>query len=198
MAQPQTQFDALARAAHDLGITFIGGALQPPDGGRLYLGRRSLAELLLPAFEGRPIALALASGGPPSEQFFAGNALLDAAGLARLNQAAQAAGGHVYQGQLARLGPAEWLRLRPDRADPANRPAGQSTEYAWGDDLSNAATAGMGVGELVGAARAAGWPPLFADEQVLFVGDDPLYYLLMRENAGRNVIMLIGALAGEG
>ena len=65
----------------------------------------------------------------------------------------------------------------------------------WHDNLENAEIAALDTGPVLAAARAAGWPAAFADEPVLFLGDEPLYYLLMREDVGRNVIMLIGALA---
>ena len=44
------------------------------------------------------------------------------------------------------------------------------------------------------AARAVGWPASFANEPVLFLGDEPVYHLLMRESVGRVVTLLIGAL----
>ena len=195
MARTQTTFEALEQLARDMDIGFVSGPLQPPQAGRLYLGERSLGEIVLPTWAEQPIALAIAAGGPNDGHVLTGTASLDAEGLARLEQAVHAAGGHVYQGRLAQLTPADWLQRHGGPASMQAERAPSSASYGWHDNLANAEIAALDTGPVIAAARAAGWPAAFADEPVLFLGDEPLYYLLMRENAGRNVTMLIGALA---
>jgi hypothetical protein len=194
MSERETNYDALLEVARDLKLGFISGPLQPPEAGRLWLGNESLADILLPAWSDRRVAIAVMPGGPGRERVFAGSAVLSSSDLARLEQAAASAGGHVYQGRLALLTPADWLRLHggdPQRAasaEPPPRPAG------WQDNPATAQVASLDTGPVYEAARAAGWPATFADEPVLFLGDQPLYHLLMRENVGRVVTLLIGAL----
>lgn len=193
MARTQTTFDALGQLARDLGIRMISGALQPPDGGQLYLGGRSLAEILLPDWAGRPVALAVIAGGPPHEQAGGGTALLGREALARLTAAVSDAGGHVYYGRLSELRPADWLR-RHGQGDRQTEQVATASRHGWRDNLENAETAALGTGPTLDAARAAGWPAAFADEPVLFLDDQPVYYLLMREDAGRNVALLVAGL----
>jgi hypothetical protein len=193
MARTQTTFDALGQLARDLGIRMISGALQPPDGGRLYLGGRSLSEILLPDWAGRPVALAVIAGGPPHEHAGAGTALLGREALARLTAAVSEASGHVYYGRLSELRPADWLRRHGKDTSQAVQ-ATSATQMGWRDNLENAETAGLGTGPTLEAARAAGWPAAFADEPVLFLDDEPVYYLLMRENTGRDVALLVAGL----
>ncbi|HJZ50089.1 MAG TPA: hypothetical protein VKE41_23110, partial [Roseiflexaceae bacterium] len=100
MAHTQTRFEALEQLARDLDIGLVSGPLQPPEAGQLYLGNRSLAEILLPTWANRQVALAVAAGAPGREQVLAGTATLNADGLARLERAVHAAGGHVYEGML--------------------------------------------------------------------------------------------------
>ena len=195
MARTQTTFEALEELARDLDIGLVSGPLQPPEAGRLYLGNRSLAEIVLSTWADQPIALAIASGGPSYEQVLAGTAALDADALARLERAIHAAGGHVYQGRLAQLTPAEWLQRYGGPESMQSERAPSSATYGWHDNLANAEIASLETGPVLAAARAAGWPAAFADEPVLFFGKEPLYYVLMRGNVGRNVIMLIGVLA---
>ncbi len=195
MARTQTTFEALEQLARDLHIGLVSGPLQPPEAGRLYLGNRSLAEIVLSTWADQPVALAIAAGGPTREQVLTGTATLDADGLARLERAVHAAGGHVYQGRLAQLTPAEWLQRYGGPASMQSERAPSSATYGWHDNLANAEIASLDTGPVLAAARAAGWPAAFADEPVLFFGNEPLYFLLMRENVGRNVTMLIGALA---
>jgi hypothetical protein len=195
MARTQTTFEALEELARDLDIGLVSGPLQPPEAGRLYLGRRSLAEIVLSTWADQPIALAIAAGGPTDEQVLTGTTTLDADALARLERAIHAAGGHVYQGRLAQLTPAKWLQRQGGPASMQSERAPSSAAYGWHDNLANAEIATLDTGPVLAAARAAGWPAVFADEPVLFLGDEPVYYLLMRENVGRNVTMLIGVLA---
>jgi hypothetical protein len=186
-------FDALEELARDLDIGLVSGALQPPEAGQFYLGRRNLAEILLSTWANRPVALAVMAGAPADEQSSAGTATLNADGLARLERAVQEAGGHVYVGTLAQLTPAEWLQRQAGSTSIESQRA-LSNPYDSHDTLANAAIAPPDTQSTLDAAYAAGWPPVFGDEPVLFIGDEPLYYLLMRENVGRNVTMLIGAL----
>jgi hypothetical protein len=186
-------FEALEQLARDLDIGFISGPLQPPEAGQLYLGSRSLAEILLSTWANRPVALAVAAGAPTYEQVLTGTAMLNADALARLERAVHEAGGHVYQGELAQLTPAEWLQLHA-RSTSVQSERAPSNPYDSHDNLANAPIASPVTQSTLAAASAAGWPPAFGDEPVLFIGDEPLYYLLMRENVGRNVTMLIGAL----
>jgi len=195
MARTQTTFEELEELARDLDIGFVGGPLQPPQAGHLYLGDRSLAEIVLPTWADQPVALAIAAGGPADEHVLAGTATLDADALARLERAIQAAGGHVYQGRLSQLTPAEWLQRHGGPANMQTERAPSSAAYGWHDNLANAETAALDTGPVIAAARAAGWPAAFADEPVLFLGEEPVYYLLMREDVGRSVTMLIGMLA---
>jgi hypothetical protein len=194
MAQTQTTFDALMRLAHDLDIGFISGPLQPPAGGRLFLGARSLADLLLPSLANQLVAIGILAGGPGAERVSLGKTALSADSAARLVDAVEEAGGHLYQGRLALLTPEEWLRRRGNAPAPHDAPYDLPGPGTWSDNRENAQLAGMGAGELMDTARAAGWPSTFADEPVLFLGDEPLYYLLMRENVGRVVTLLIGAV----
>jgi hypothetical protein len=195
MARTQTAFEALEQLARDLDIGLVSGPLQPPESGQLFLGDRSLAEILLTTWADQPIALAIAAGGPSYEQVVDGTASLDADALGRLEHAVHAAGGHVYQGRLAQYTPAEWLQRYGGPVNLQSERAPSSATYGWHDNLANAEIASLDTGPVLAAARAAGWPAAFADEPVLFLGEEPVYYLLMRENVGRNVTMLIGALA---
>jgi hypothetical protein len=195
MARTQTTFEALEQLARDLDIGLIRGPLQPPQAGQLFLGNRSLAEIVLSTWADRPVALAIAAGGPTHEQVVARTATLGADALARLERTIHAAGGHVYQGRLAQLTPAEWLQRHGGPASMQSERAPSSATYGWHDNLANAEIAALDTGPVLAAARAAGWPAAFADEPVLVLGDEPVYYLLMREDVGRNVTMLIGALA---
>jgi hypothetical protein len=195
MAHTHTTFEALEQLARDLHIGLVSGPLQPPEAGRLFLGNRSLAEIVLSTWADQPIALAIAAGGTSHEQVLAGTATLDTEALARLEGAVHAAGGHVYQGRLAQLTPAEWLQRYGGPANMQSERAPSSTKYGWHDNLANAEIASLDTGPVLAAARAAGWPAAFGDEPVLFLGEEPVYYLLMRENVGRNVTLLIGALA---
>ena len=197
MKRTQTPFEALEQLASDLDIGFISGALQPPDAGRLILGERSLAEILLPVWSAGTAAIAVAAGGPPHEHVSIGRSALNADALARLEAAAQAAGGHVYQGRIAQLTPADWLERHGDAVSSRGEGAPSTNARGWRDDMPNAeitSLASLETSPLLAAAQAAGWPATFANEPVLFLDDQPLYYLLMRENVGRNVTLLIGAL----
>lgn len=194
MARTQTSFDALESLARDLGIGLISGQLQPPDAGRLYLGNRSLADIIAPTWGDRRVALVVAAGGPSADHVRAGTGTLHSDDLDRLEQAAHAAGGHVYQGQLAVLTPRDWLERYGNTSSVRPELAPSSAQYGWDDNLSNAETATLDTSPELAAARAAGWPAAFADEPVLFLDDQPLYYILMQEDAGRNVTLLIGLL----
>jgi hypothetical protein len=194
MAHPGTIFDALFDTARDLGITFISGPLQPPQAGRLWLDDRSLEDILLPTWQDRTVAMAIIAGGPGVKRVLSGNATLDAAGLVRLEQAAAAAGGHVYSGRLARLTPADWLRLHGETPEQARAHEPPPLPGGWQDNPTTAEIAALDADPVYEAALAAGWPATFADEPVLFLGDQPLYHLLMRQDVGRVVTLLIGAL----
>jgi hypothetical protein len=197
MARTETTFDMLVQVARDLDIGFISGSLQPPEAGQIYLGRQTLAEILLPEWADRPLAVGIIAGGPGRERVLTGKSMLNAERLARLEQAVSVAGGQIYQGRLAQLTPADWLRLHGDTAkdvlseEPPARPGG------WQDDPTTAEIAALDTDPVYEAARAAGWPATFANEPTLFLGDQPLYHLLMRENAGRVVTLLIGPLEGS-
>src|SRR5690348_9560326 len=179
MARTQTAFGALETLARDLGIGLISGALQPPDGGRLYLGNRSLADIIGPTWGDRPVALVVAAGGTSAEHVRVGTRTLHPDDLDRLQQAAHVAGGHVYQGQLAVLTPRDWLERHGNASGMHPELAPSSAQYGWDDNLSNAETAALDTGPELAAARAAGWPAAFGDEPVLFLDDRPLYYILM-------------------
>ena len=194
MARTETTFDMLMQVARDLDIGFISGPIQPPEAGRIYLGHQTLAEILLPEWADRLLVVGIIAGGPGRKLVFIGKSTLDVDRLARLEQAVSVAGGYMYQGRLAELTPADWLRLHGDTAkdalsqEPPARPGG------WQDDPTTAEIAALDTDPLYEAARAAGWPATFGNEPTLFLGDQPLYHLLMRENAGRVVTLLIGAL----
>jgi hypothetical protein len=194
MARTETTFDALLRLARDLDIGFFSGPLQPPDAGRLFLNDRSLAELLLPEWGDRLVALAILPGGPGVERMSVGTTLLGNDGADRMVEAVEGAGGHVYQGRLALLTPEDWLRLRGSAPAPNDAPYDLPGPGTWTGNPTNAHIASLDTGELMNAARAAGWPASFANEPVLFLGDEPIYHLLMRESVGRVVTLLIGAL----
>ena len=194
MAQPETSFDALRATARDLDIGFISGPLQPPEAGRLWIGHQTLAELLLPGWADRNVALAIIAGGPGTGRILSGSARLDLQRLARLEQAATTAGGHVYQGRLALLTPADWLRLHGQTAQQARQAEPPPRPGEWQDNPATAVIASLDTDPVYEAARAAGWPATFANEPVLFLGDQPLYHLLMRENVGRVVTLVIGEL----
>jgi hypothetical protein len=194
MAQPETTFDALLGLARDLDIGFVSGPLQPPEAGRLWIGKRSLAEILLPTWADRDVAIAIIAGGPGTERLLSGSSNLDAERLARLEQGAVAAGGHIYQGRLALLTPADWLRLQGETAQQALEMQPPPRPDGWQDNPATAVIASLDADPVYEAARAAGWPATFANEPVLFLGARPLYHLLMREDVGRVVTLLIGAL----
>jgi hypothetical protein len=193
MARTETVFDALQKLARDLEIGFVSGPLQPPQGGRLFLGSRSLAEILLPAWADRRVAIGIVAGGPGSEHASIGKAQLGADAVMRLIEGVEAAGGHVYQGRLALLGPEDWLRTHGP-GSPNDAPYSLPSQGTWNDNPTTAEIAGLDASPLMNEARAAGWPAAFANEPVLFLDDEPLYYLMMRENVGRVVTLAIGAL----
>jgi hypothetical protein len=198
MAQVETAFDALRKLADDLDIGFFSGPLQPPEAGRLFLNDRSLADLLLPAWGERLVAIGIVPGGPGVERESDGTALLTAESAAQLVAAVEAAGGHVYQGRLARLMPADWVRRHGGQPAPNDAPydlPGPGTPI--GNPIT-AHIASLDTGPLMDAARAAGWPATFANEPVLFLDDEPLYHLLMRENIGRVVTLVVAALEMRG
>ena len=193
MARTETAFDALFKLARDLDIGFVSGPLQPPEAGRMFLGGRSLAEILLPAWAGRRVALGIVAGGPGAERVSIGKGLLGADGAARLVDAVEDAGGHVYQGRLAHLTPEDWLRIHgPGSLNDA--PYQLPSQGTWQDNPATAEIASLDVSPLMNEARAAGWPAAFANEPALFLGDEPVYHLMMRENVGRVVTFLIAAL----
>jgi hypothetical protein len=195
MPRSETAFDALFRLARDLDIGFVSGPLQPPDAGRLILEGRSLAEILLPEWSGRRVALAIVPGGPGSGHVSLGTALLGAEAVARLVEATEDTGGHVYQGRLALLTPTDWLRTHEPSQREDEAPGALRDRGAWPtDNPATAEIASLDTGPLMAAARAAGWPATFANEPVLFLDDEPVYHLLMRESVGRVVTLLIGAL----
>lgn len=196
MARTETAFDALLRLARDLDIGFVSGPLQPPEAGRMFLGSRSLAEILLPEWHDRRVALAIVPGGPGAERVSIGKAPLGADGAARLVQAVEDAGGHVYQGRLAWLTPEDWLRLHGP-GGPDEAPYQLPSQGTWQDNPATAEIASLDVSPLMNAARAAGWPAAFANEPALFLGDEPVYHLIMRENVGRVVTFVIAALEAK-
>jgi hypothetical protein len=193
MAQAQTAFDALEQLARELDIGMVSGPLQPPQNGRLFLGDRSLADLLLPIWSDRLVAILIASGGQSHAHVRSGRASLGDDALARLETAAQQSSGHVYRGRLAQLTPETWLQ-RFGNSNPSDERLPSTSQYGWSDNLDNAETAALGTSPTLAAARATGWPAAFAEEPVLFLDRQPIYYLMMQEDAGRNVTMLIGAL----
>jgi hypothetical protein len=194
MAEPETIFDALFDTARDLGIGFVSGPLQPPEAGQIWLGKHNLADFLLSRWADRSAAIAIARGGPGDKRLLTGTAVLDDAGLARLEQAAATAGGHVYRGRLALLTPADWLRLHGTTAAQALDAERPPRPSGWQDNPTAAHIAALDTDPVYEAARAAGWPATFANEPVLFLGDEPLYHLLMREDVGRVATLLIGGL----
>jgi hypothetical protein len=172
MTHPETAFDVLLNTARDLDITIITGRLWPPQAGALSIGDRSLEEIVLPHATADEIALAIIPGGPGWEHIRYGNAVLDAGQLARLERVVAEAGGHVYRGRLAVRTPAEWLQRH---GGPPPDPGISAFEVA----------------------QAAGWPAAFGDTPVLFLDDQPLYYLLARENVGRNATLLVAPIAHQ-
>ena len=171
MTQMQTNFDLLLSGARDLDISVITGRLWPPKVGDMWIGDQSLDELLLPHATRDAVALAIIPGGPGWEHVRMGKGTLDAEEFERLSQLVRAAGGHIYQGRLARLTPKDWLEQHPQLQQAA---VGQST---------------------LDMAKAAGWPASFGNYPVLFLDDRSIYHLLAREDVGRNVTLLIGTIA---
>jgi hypothetical protein len=189
MARTQTPFDLLVQVADDLDITFVTGQLWPPYNGQMWFGDRTLSDILLPDSAPRHVAGVFASGGPTWDHVRIGRGVLDSEGLARLAQVAAEMGGNVYQGRLALITPAEWLKLH---SGDVRAELEQERGHREGAEIR-----GVDAEPLLDKARAAGWPPNFGDEPVLFLGDEPIFNLLATENAGRNVTLLVGDIAEQ-
>ena len=173
MASTQTPFDLLLKTARDLDITIVTGRLWTPRAGHFWIGDQSLAEVLLPHVDSDTVALAVVPGGPGWEHIHPGKGRLDAHQLARLTQVVTEAGGHVYQGKLEELTPKGWIE-----------------RHGGGQQAVEAES-------VLDAARAVGWPANLDDYSVLFLDDKPIFHLLARENAGRNVTLLAGMIASD-
>lgn len=169
MIESQTIFDGLLKTARELAMTVVTGQLWPPIGGRMWIGKHSLDEILCPNQSEQQVAFLIAPGGPGSTFIQTGKRVLNAADLKRLAEEAVAAGGSLTEGRLAVLTPAAWLkRHRPGIYD--HRPTTLET------------------------ANAVGWPHNCGDEAVLFLDDQSIYSLMAQVSVGRTVTMLVGAL----
>lgn len=169
MIESQTIFDGLLKTARELAMTVVTGQLWPPIGGRMWIGKHSLDEILCPNQSERQVAFLIAPGGPGSTFIQTGKRVLNAADLKRLAEEAVAAGGSLTEGRLAVLTPAAWLkRHRPGMYD--HRPT------------------------ILETATAVGWPHNCGDEAVLFLDDQSIYSLMAQVSVGRTVTMLVGAL----
>src|SRR5215213_11781592 len=104
-------YDQLRGLAHDLNATIIAGAVAPPMNGRMLVAGRALDELLLPDGQACMVTLLIAPGGPPQHYIALGRGTLDEAGRQRLRELAAATRSSVYEGRLALLTPADWIRL---------------------------------------------------------------------------------------
>src|SRR5581483_8478440 len=156
MAQAQTAFDALEQLARELDIGMVSGPLQPPQNGHLFLGDRSLAELILPIWGAPQVAILIAPGGENRAHLLSGRAVLGGDALARLEAAAQQSSGHVYRGRLAQLTPETWLQHYRDASRAAIEGMPSTSEFDWRDNLENAEIAALDTSPTVAAARAAG------------------------------------------
>jgi len=174
MDRTQTGFDLLLQVADDLDVTIVSGKIWPPSDGRLWFGDKSIWEILLPDGDERYVALAVAPGGPGRERIHIGRGVLDAAGVGRLADAIAEAGGNLYQGRLALLRPADWLRLYGTAPH----------------DTIDAAS-------MLDAAQAAGWPHEFGNTQALFLDDQPVVHLLTTASVGRNATLAVGDIAEQ-
>src|SRR5215216_243026 len=127
MRQELAPYDQLRDLAHDLNATIIAGAVAPPMNGRMWVADRALDELLLPDGQACMVTLLIAPGGPPQHYIALGRGTLDEDGRQRLRELAAATRSSIYEGRLALLTPADWLRLHPSpdplpgslAADPA-------------------------------------------------------------------------------
>jgi hypothetical protein len=171
MTEQHTGFDILLETARDLAITVVSGKLWPPLDGRMWIGARSLDEILCPNHSERQVAIVIAPGGPGSTHIHAGQGSLYARDLNRLAQEATTVGGSFSHGWLAVLTPEMWLQ----RHD--NPPHGAGTRAT------------------LDAATATGWPASFGDGPVLFLDDHSIYSLLAQANVGRTVTLLVGTIA---
>src|SRR5215212_7152548 len=127
MQHERAPYDQLRDLAHDLDATFIAGALAPPMNGRMLVAGRALDELLLPDGQACMVTLLIAPGGPPQHHIKLGRGTLDEAGRRRLGELAAATKSSLYEGRLALLTPADWIRLH---SSPGSLPSSLAADAA--------------------------------------------------------------------
>lgn len=194
MERTQTPFDLLHSVAREVGAMIVAGALAPPMDGRMWIGKQSLEELLLPDGAPRMVMLLLLPGGPPERHATRGHGFLSDEGQRRLSEVATAAGARVLRGRLALLTPETWLdRGQGASVDgPVEEPYGTAANPRPHPD--NVQGRGVDHDPVIEHARAHGWPANFGNYPTLFLDDRPLFNIMAQENVGRDVVLVVGRL----
>jgi len=190
MRYEAADYDRLRDLADDLDATFIAGAVAPPMNGRMLVADRVLDELVLPDGLACMATLVIAPGGPPQHHIAIGRGTLDEAGRQRLREMASATKAALYEGRLALLTPADWLRLHPS---PEQLPNSVAPGVADGAPVHAGMPDSRGVEDnaLLQRAQAMGWPANLSNGQWLFLDQQPLYHIMSKENVGRDVVLVV-------